>query len=260
MKKSVVVWLSVFALAVTAQAQSRELRRRAEAEGFTLAPANAANAESAEEEGGDEGYAWPGLALGVRAGPTGLGAELTLGINRWLNLRGGYNWLTFEPRIKVDDVKFDADLDLDTADLLLDIHPFGDTFRISGGVYYHLDGCAGLSATPEKEWTKVGNHRYEPATIGTMRGRATVDDEFVPYVGLGWGNNVGEDNFVTLALDLGVMFQSYTVERFTATGSGASAPDSTFRDDLAKEQRRVQDKLDDWQIYPVVTFSLAFHF
>lgn len=252
-------------------AQSPELQRRAKAEGFVLAPAGEEESgvfpvEYTLEEGEEEGIywpwgqKWPGMALGLRAGTTGLGAELTFGINRWLNLRGGWNWCSFEPRLKVDEVKFDADLDLDTADVMLDIHPFGGTFRISGGVYYHFDGTAALSATPQKEWTKIGNHRYQPATIGTMSGRATVDDDFVPYAGIGWGNNVGDDVAVTFALDLGVMFQSYTVGPFTATGSGAFSKDPSFRDDLAKEQRRVQDRLDDWKIYPVVTLSLAYHF
>ena len=213
-------------------------------------------AESAEPESGG----WPGIALGVKAGTTGVGAELTFGICRYLNLRGGYNWFTVEPSLKVDDVKFDADIDLDTASLLLDIHPFGGVFRISGGAYWHLDGTAALSATPSKPWTQIGNHSYEPASIGTISGRATVEDDFVPYVGIGWGNAVAADAALTFSLDLGVMFQSYDVEPLHSTGSGATSSDSTFRDDLAKERKRVQDHLDDWQIYPVVALSLAYHF
>lgn len=264
--------------AAAASGQSAQLKDQAAREGYALTPVQTAPAaEGADREGlfavqydleeGEEegiywpwGQKWPGMALGVKAGTTGLGGELTFGFNRWLNVRGGYNWFTTDANIKIDDVKYKADIDLDTFSLLLDVHPFGGVFRISGGAYWHRDGTAELSATPKKDWTKIGSHRYEPASIGTIVGRANVEDDMVPYLGIGWGNSVADDAALTLSLDIGVMFQSYDVEPLRATGSGMFAGDATFRNDLRKERDRIQDRLDDWKIYPVVALSLAYHF
>ena len=248
--------------AAAAGGQSDELKARAEAEGFVLAPAEAqATTPSGEEYfAEDEGYKWPGVALGVRFGTTGVGRELTVGINRWLNLRGGYNWMDIEPSLKASSVKYKGDIDLSSAALLLDVHPFGGVFRLTGGAYYYLDGEGSFDATPKKPWTQIGNHRYEPATIGTISGHAAMDNEIVPYAGIGWGNSVAEGKAMTVSLDIGVIFQNYTVDPLTCSGSGATAEDPTFRRDLAKERKRLQDDLDDWSIYPVVTLSVAYHF
>jgi len=286
--------------AVAASGQSDALKARARAEGYQLTPVagspaarpaprqaaapaavppEAEGAVGADEreygvfpveytldEGEPEGIywpwgqKWPGMALGVKVGTTGAGGELTFGVNRWLNLRGGYNWMDIDPSLKVDDVKYKGDMDLSSAFLLLDVHPFGGVFRLSGGVYCYLDGEGDFEATPDKPWTKIGNHSYEPASIGTIFGHASMDRDVVPYVGLGWGNNVTEDAALTIALDIGVIFQDYTVDPLTSNGSGATSKDPTFRHDLAKERKRLQDDLDDWSIYPVVTLSLAYHF
>lgn len=266
--------------AAAAWGQSAGLKARAQREGYVLTPAAPqapAQAPDGErdglfpvqydlEEGEQEGIywpwgqKWPGMALGAKAGTTGAGAELTFGINKWLNVRGGYNWFSTDASLKVDDVKYKADIDLDTLSLLLDVHPFGGVFRLTGGVYHHLDGMAELHATPRKDSTKIGDHHYSPAVIGTIKGRATVDDDWAPYLGLGWGNSVGEENALTLSLDIGVMFQSYTVEPLRADGEGMYSANDAFRLDLARERKRIQDDLDDWKIYPVVALSLAYHF
>jgi hypothetical protein len=263
--------------------QSQQLKAQAQREGYVLTPAAqtqvavapAGNADGREglfpvqydlEDGEEEGIywpwgqKWPGIALGVKAGTTGLGGELTFGINKWLNLRGGYNWFTTDAHLKIDDVKYDADIDLDTFDLLVDLHPFSGVFRITGGVYWHQDGTAELEATPKRAWTKIGDHRYQPATIGTISGRADIKNDCVPYVGIGWGNSVEDDAALTLSLDIGVMFQSYDVSPLYATGAGMTSSDGTFREDLQKERKNIQDDLDDWRIYPVVALSLAYHF
>ena len=278
MKTGRTVWMAgllAALVAATAAAQSEELRARAAEEGYVLTPAGSARAEEGPslfpveydlEEGEPEGIywpwgqKWPGMALGLKAGTTGAGAELTFGINRWLNLRGGYNWFTIDPTFKVDEAKYKGDIDLDSVSFLLDLHPFGGVFRLTGGAYYYTDGTALLDATPKKDWTRIGNHRYQPASIGTISGSAEMDNDFVPYLGIGWGNSVADDAALTLSLDLGVIFQSYTVSPLTSTGSGATSSDPTFRRDLEKERKRLQDDLDDWQIYPVVTLSLAYHF
>ena len=74
-----------------------------------------------------------------------------------------------------------------------------------------------------------------------------------------FGNTVGEDQLLTLTLDVGVIFQSYDVS-LDSSGAGMAAQLDTFREDLKKEEELMQKDVDDWKIYPVVAFSLAWHF
>ena len=80
-----------------------------------------------------------------------------------------------------------------------------------------------------------------------------------PYLGIGFGNAVAEDQLLTFTLDIGVVFQAYDVS-LTSDGAGMTAKLDTFREDVKKEEQNIQDDLDDWKIFPVLTLGLAWHF
>ena len=216
------------------------------------------------DEGQEEGIywpwgeKWPGLAIGVKGGTAGIGPELTFGISRFLNLRGGYDWANFTSKGKISHVKYDAKFDMDNIPVMLDWHPFAGMFRISAGAYFQSDSYVRLDAKNEKS-SKIGNHHYPANVVGTLKGRIDVEDDVAPYVGIGVGNAVMKDVALSLSLDIGLLFQSYDVQ-LTSNGAGMFSTYPTFRDDLEKERKRIQDKADDWKIYPVVALSLAYHF
>ena len=219
---------------------------------------------AAEEEEEEEGYywfwgqKWPGLALGPKFGTTGLGLEMTFGVNPYLNLRSGFNYGSFTWGQEFGNVDYDADVTMTSVPLLLDIHPFGGQFRLTGGLYLQPGTKADIDATPS-EPTQIGSHTYNPDTIGTLNGKIEVSSALTPYVGIGFGNTVGEDQLLTLTLDIGVIFQSYDVS-LDSDGAGMTAQLDTFREDLKKEEGLLQKDADDWKIFPVVAISLAWHF
>jgi hypothetical protein len=204
------------------------------------------------------GQKWPGLALGPKIGTTGIGADVTFGINRFLNLRGGYNYAAFTWSQELDSVDYDMDVDISSLPLLVDIHPFGNHFRITGGFYAMPGASADINATPDSA-VQIGEHSYTPDVIGTLSGEIEVAKTFAPYLGLGFGNSVGEEQLLTFMFDLGVIFQSYDVS-LTSNGAGMTALHDTFREDLKKEEANMQDDLDSIKIYPVLTFGIAYHF
>lgn len=266
--------LAVLTVAVFAQSPSPVYRQPApsHAQPVYYAPAPAqpayyapqpAPAYAAEEEE-EEGYywvwgqKWPGLALGPKFGTTGIGLELTFGVNPYLNLRSGFNYGSFTWGQEFGNVDYDADITMTSVPLLLDVHPFGGHFRLTGGLYLQPGTKADLDATPS-EPTQIGSHTYNPDTIGTLNGQIEVSSALTPYVGIGFGNTVGEDQLLTLTLDVGVIFQSYDVS-LDSDGAGMTAQLDTFREDLKKEEGLLQKDADDWKIFPVVAISLAWHF
>ena len=131
-------------------------------------------------------------------------------------------------------------------------------FRITGGAYVQPGTEADIDSTPS-EPTQIGSHTYNPNTIGTLKGTIEVDGVLAPYVGIGFGNAVAEDQLLTFMLDIGVIFQSYDVS-LTSDGAGMTAALNTFREDVAKEEALLQKDVDDWKIFPVLTLGLAWHF
>ncbi len=199
---------------------------------------------------------WLNVAVGAKIGTLGIGGDLTVGLNRYLNLRGGGSWAALSLNRQIEDVDYDLDLDLSVFPVMLDVHPFANNFRISGGVIFNSKARAKLKAAPDREIT-IGDHKYPAAAIGTLSGSIESPRQAAPYVGIGYGNAVGSDACFSFIFDLGVAFQSYDVA-LTADGPGMAFPQ--FREDLQKEQEKIQDDADDFKIYPVLAFGMAYYF
>lgn len=224
------------------------------------APPAAAVAEEEEEEGlyWFWGQKWPGLAIGAQIGTLGWGPDLVFGINRYLSLRSGVNFGNLAFDLKLDDVKYAADLNLLSIPLLVDVYPLGDHFRISAGAYVSSGTSMDLEATPDSA-VQIGSHTYGPDVVGTLTGKVEVDGAFSYYVGIGFGNPVAEDQRLTVKLDIGVVFQSYDVS-LTSDGPGMTAKLDTFREDIVEEEQNLQADFDDFKVYPVVALGLALTF
>lgn len=204
------------------------------------------------------GYEWPGISLGPKFGTTGVGLDLTLGLTRFLNLRGGFNYGSFSASPKWGSVTYDAEVDMINFPLLVDLYPFGGHFRISGGVFFNSDSEVTFDAHPHKP-VQIGNHTYAPEVVGTMYGKIKVEDSVVPYVGIGVGNTVGRNRRLTFSLDLGAIIQSYEVT-LTADGPGMKTKLDTFRKDIVREEARLQKDVDKLKVFPVLTLGLGIHF
>lgn len=203
-----------------------------------------------------DGWEWPGVALGAKIGTLGVGGEMTVGVNQNMNLRGGGSWAAFSVNRKIEDVDYDLDLNLTAFPLLVDVHPFGNNFRISGGVIFQNRAKAELKATPNKDVT-IGDHKYSPDVIGTLSGSIESARRIAPYIGLGFGNAVEPYTAWSFSFDLGVALQTYNVD-LTADGPGMSHP--AFAEDIRKEEEKIQDDADSLKIYPVLAFGVAYHF
>ena len=92
--------------------------------------------------------------------------------------------------------------------------------------------------------------------MGTISGNLTFDD-WSPYVGIGWGNPVMPDTAFSAAIDIGIMFQTYDT-MIDADGTASGTPQ--FEADLDQLEQDIDDDLDNFEFYPVIMFSLSYHF
>ena len=194
-------------------------------------------------------------AIGPKIGTLGWGGEVTTDLIPQVNLRGSAQWLDFDIEAEFEDVDYDLDLDLFNPVLMLDWHVFDDAFRISGGVL--LRGPEFDLEARSSEPVEIGGEVYEPDELGTLRGEADYR-EVSPYVGIGWGNALSANSRWGLSIDIGVIFLGPADVDLSATGPIAS--DQTFQAQLAQEEEDIEDELEDWGFYPVLSLSLFFRF
>lgn len=202
------------------------------------------------------------VAVGVRAGTFGFGADFDIGLTEAVNLRLGYNTLSYDQTVEDTDVTYDGTLKIGAASAIIDWHTFGGGFRVSAGA---------VQKGPKIDMTGVpsGNNTYEingriytATQIGSLQGTVEIGDSVAPYLGIGWGNTVDQGGRFTFLLDLGVIKTGTAAATLSVT-CGATVPAATctqIRNDVNAEKAELEDSLDDYQWYPVVSLGFAVRF
>lgn len=196
-----------------------------------------------------------GLAATVKAGTLGLGVELSGGPGRHLNGRAGVNYFDYDFSHDYENIDYDVDLELRSVAALLDWHPAGGGFRLTGGMLFNRNEL-NTRAKPA-DFYEIDGTQYPAALVGDLTGQAEFDD-FGPYVGLGWATDNGGDGGFGLSVDLGVAYQGSASVDLAATGPLAADPE--FQARLDAERAGIQDDLDDYRYYPVVALGFNYRF
>lgn len=196
------------------------------------------------------------LGAGVHFGTLGAGAELSFSIFENTRLRAGFNYFDFSLDGESNDVDYDFDTQLRSFSLLLDYHPFGGAFFLSGGAYINNNeiGVAGTFDSGEV-----------PSALSALTDTATVMadvefNSFSPYVGIGWRSNNGMSGW-DVAINVGVMFQGTPdVANLRVEAPVDINSLSVVQDYLAKEEKEIEDDLSWFEYYPVASIQLVYNF
>jgi len=196
-------------------------------------------------------------ALALRpVGTQGLGLDLARSLSSRLSARVGFGIPT---RFKFDEsassTDYDCTADLGALQTLLDVYPFKRGFRVTVGALGTRHGFD-IEAKPADSY-QIGGVTYPGDQVGTLSGQASVR-RLIPYFGLGWGNAFAKEKRISVAFDVGVAPQG--TPSVTLSASGPLAADPAFQEDLLREAADVQDRLDSWRIFPVVSFTISRRF
>lgn len=196
------------------------------------------------------------FAVGAKMGTLGVGVEMTAGITPYLNGRLGLNGFTINYEGEEDDVDYDFDMDLFTVGFLLDYHPFEKSgWRATAGLMINQNG-ADMDATPDdKEEVEIGDVKYTGAQTGTLSGELDFND-IAPYLGFGYGNAVDQEGNWRFSFDLGVLFQGSPDISYKVENPKGDIP----RAEVEKEKENLEDDLDVFEFYPVISFGVTYRF
>jgi hypothetical protein len=195
------------------------------------------------------------IGVGVKGSTLGIGGEVTVGLTPGFNLRSGYNGFTYDGTASESDIKYDYSLKLSSIPVLLDWHPFDASgFRLTAGALFNSNEVK-ATGTPSGTY-KIGDVTYLATDVGTLTGKVTFND-VAPFLGIGWGNAVGKNSALSLAFDIGVVFQESPKVSLVANG-GTLVNDSTFKSELAKEENNLKHDIDGFKYYPVIALGLTY--
>ena len=196
----------------------------------------------------------PFYYFGPQVSSLGAGLEVGARFNDYIGLRVGANGFVYSFKQSSDDIHYDFDVRLASAGAILDLHPFGNGFRLSGGVRYGANRVD-LKAKPDGFIT-VGGTTYSAADAGAVEGDLKLN-RFAPYAGFGYQGHFMKDRLM-LALDLGVLFQGRP--NVHLEGTGILRGDPSFEAAVRREEQDVEDKLLILSYYPVIALTLSYRF
>jgi hypothetical protein len=164
------------------------------------------------------------LALSGKYGSIGPGVDLTYGWSRDLHARLSLNYDPREERREEDTIRA-------AGSLLLDWHPGGGAFRLSGGLALI--------------------HTETEITGPSSTGRLSGSNSLTSYFGVGWGNPLRRGSRWTFLVDLGA-FGGGGLSYSTAPDA-ERASTSEMREDSGGLRLRIS-----W--HPVVSTGVSFRF
>ena len=192
-------------------------------------------------------------------GTTGLGLHVTTPVAPKLNARLGVNVANYSYDGSTSDVDYDFKLKLATVDALLDYHPFDGSFRISGGVVYNGNKIEARAKPNAAGTYNINGNVYSTAAVGDLNGKIDFR-KAAPYLGIGFGNAAKGSGW-GFGMDLGVTFQGSPKTALASSGCTVSADMcAQLGRDVAAENAKLADEVDDFKLYPVIRVGVSYQF
>lgn len=177
--------------------------------------------------------------FGLRAGTTGVGADVAWDIAPTLSARVGYSALKWNHDVETSTVDYDGKLKLSNLNGMVDFHPLGPIFRVTGGVI-------------------LNDNKYDVRGLnGSLTGTVKPERSAAPYLGIGWGTVAGTG--INFYADLGVMFMGSPKANLRAN-CAPSAQCTALQGQVAAEEARLEDELKNFKYYPVLNLGLTIGF
>ncbi len=208
------------------------------------------------------------FGFGVKGGTLGIGGEIRSGIFEDLYMRAGYNVLVFDVEASSTFVDYKLDADFHNGAFLMDWHPFSGVFRVTFGFHFPNTNEFTVNGTP-----RVENFTSEYAVFAPVaedvKVRGTVSfTQAAPYFGLGWSSNASQRGW-GVAFDVGILMQGPPeVENLRVISSVYTQEElDQFQDEirainafLENETAFIEDDLDSFQYYPVISLTVCYNF
>ena len=192
------------------------------------------------------------LWFGVKAGTLGLGLEATWRPIPYLDFRAGLNKFDYDVSGAQGGIDYNSDLNLDsmyvTANFRVPLNPL----RFTVGVFSNGNE---LSMVSQGAISNVGGATYLPSEIGTLRSTTSFEST-APYLGIGF--DFRAFNKVGINLDIGFLWQDSPI--VTLTSDGTLSGDPTFDAALEMERQDLENALEEFKVYPVISLGFAVNF
>jgi hypothetical protein len=236
-------------------------------------PAEAAGsgqAKSAPKESGQTAFSRMGI--GVKISTLGAGIEVATPLARKFNLRGGFNMFRYSRPITNNGIHYTGQLQFQSAEAHLDWFLLGG-FHVSPGVlFYNGNRLTATASVPGGQTFTVGGTSYESDPAAPINGTGKMDFVKVsPSIMLGIGNLIPRNGrHFSFLFEVGGAYQGSArvalnlAGNICAPGNLATcrsiASDSTAQANILAQQVKIQNDVNPYRFFPVLSLGVGFNF
>lgn len=205
------------------------------------------------------GTASADIGVGVKAGTLGIGVEGRWSPLPWVDIRVGVNSYDYDDDGVQAGIDYEATLALDSVYATGNVRFPLSPFRLTAGAFSNGNEFLMQSREAGNASLDIGGSTFDAADVGVLQGAASFGST-APYLGIGFDFEVlGK---VGLNLDLGVLWQGDPDVTLDASGlpSAPLAVRSGLASALEAERLELEDELDDFKAWPVISLGFVYNF
>lgn len=205
------------------------------------------------------GAAHAGIGVDGTVGTQGLSANGHFQASPFITLRAGVNLLEFELQdMEYDDLSYDVDLNFSQFGGYVDFHPMMNGLTVTGGLLVG-ERSVDLISRPTTS-VLIGDVSFNPDDVGELVGSADFGDTAY-YAGLGWDSTTHGLLPVAFVIRAGlIVTDSPTIDLFNRGGTVDPIIQAELDAEIEREKAALQDDLEDFRFYPVISVGLGFGF
>jgi hypothetical protein len=232
-----------------------------------------------------EGHLKPFSAVAFGGGISlmGVNMQAATNMNRYLNLRGTGNFFNYTVNnISTNGFNLNGKVNMATAGVSLDYYPFPKHgFRLSPGALFYNQNQISATATPTPGNSITLNSQdfyadsVNPLNASANLGLNTRQHAF--SMTTGWGNMIPRKRggHVSFPFELGAAFTGVPTLAMTLSGNACTsqadaatngpscvnmATNAQAQSDLAAQLAKWRNDLNPLQVYPILSFGIAYDF
>ncbi len=181
--------------------------------------------------------------------------------------RLGINTVGFNVDYTSQGIDYKAKFNPTNVHLLGDFFPFGGGLRLTGGLVFqnnqfNATGTPNSSAVPGGIPTQIslGGINYNINDVGLVSSEGSFSNSIAPYLGIGFGTPISPG--LGFNLDAGVMFAGSANVKMRANipSSVPAALQSQIRTSLIEQERKTNNDIGGFNVYPVISVGVSYAF
>jgi hypothetical protein len=233
--------------------------------------------ESARSEAAEPTTKTPGrissskVGIGLKVSPLGAGIEAAVPLAAKFNVRGGVNVFQYNRNFVNDGIHYSGQLHFRSAEAHLDWFPIGG-FHVSPGVlFYNGNRLTANAAVPGGQIFTLSGTQYQSDPANPVGGNGKLDFvKISPSIMVGLGNLVPRNGrHYSFLFEVGGAYQGSARVALNLTGNVCDpttglicipTSDPTVQANIQAQQHKIQNDVNPYRFFPVISMGVGFNF